>query len=81
MMDLKTYGYTEIDAIQDGLLPGRVADGSLSRERWEHYVAQQHENKYVQDRTSYLIDKRARNKTIVIQSKQTKNNGGWKNEY
>ncbi|KGE17419.1 GTPase EngC [Paenibacillus wynnii] len=52
--------------------------GSLPRERWEHYVAQQHENRYVQDKTSYLIDKRARNKTIAMWSKQTKKNGGWK---
>lgn len=52
--------------------------GSLPRERWEHYVAQQHENKYVQDKSSYLIDKRARNKMIAMQSKQTKKNGGWK---
>ncbi|KOP69279.1 GTPase EngC [Bacillus sp. FJAT-18019] len=55
-----------------------LADGSLLRERWELYVAQQHENKYVQDKTSYLIDKRARNKMIAMQSKQTKKNGGWK---
>ncbi|KNB69360.1 hypothetical protein ADS79_26025 [Brevibacillus reuszeri] len=56
-----------------------LADGSLSRERWEHYVAQQLENKYVQDKTSYFIDKRARNKTTAMWSKQTKKNGGWKN--
>jgi len=55
-----------------------LADGSLPRERWEHYVAQQHENKYVQDKTSYLINKRARNKMIAMQSKHTKKNGGWK---
>jgi len=55
-----------------------LADGSLPRERWEYYVAQQHEHKYVQDKTSYLIDKRARNKTIAMSSKQTKKNGGWK---
>ncbi|MCM3338392.1 ribosome small subunit-dependent GTPase A [Paenibacillus sp. MER TA 81-3] len=55
-----------------------LVDGSLPRERWEHYVAQQHENKYVQDKTSYLIDKRARNKTTAMWSKQTKKNGGWK---
>jgi len=30
MMDLKTYGYTEIEAIHAC---------SLLRERWEHYVA------------------------------------------
>lgn len=55
-----------------------LEDGSLSSERWEQYVAQQHEHKYVQNRTGYLIDKNARNKTIAMQSKQTKKNGGWK---
>lgn len=50
----------------------------VTRERWEHYVAQQHEQKYVQDKTSYLIDKRARNKTMAMSSKKTKKNGGWK---
>lgn len=55
-----------------------IADGSFSRERWEHYLTQQHENKYVQDKTSYLIDKRARDKTLAMQSKNTKKNGGWK---
>jgi ribosome biogenesis GTPase / thiamine phosphate phosphatase len=55
-----------------------LADGSLPRERWERYVAQQHENKFVQHKSSYLIDKRARNKSIAMWSKQTKKNGGWK---
>ncbi|WP_229521611.1 hypothetical protein [Paenibacillus monticola] len=32
MMDLKTYGYTEIEAIPHGLLPGRVTE--LQRERF-----------------------------------------------
>lgn len=32
----------------------------------------------VQNKTSYLIDKRARNKTITMWSKQTKKNGGYK---
>ena len=52
--------------------------GLLSLERWEYYIAQQHENKYVQDKTNYLIDKRARNKSIAMSSKQTRKNGGWK---
>ncbi|QFF99367.1 ribosome small subunit-dependent GTPase A [Psychrobacillus glaciei] len=55
-----------------------LADGSLPLERWDQYAAQQHENKYVQDKTSYLIDKRARNKMNTMWSKQTKKNGGWK---
>lgn len=54
-----------------------LADGSLPHERWQHYVTQQHENKYVQNKTSYRIDKRARNKTIAMWNKQTKKNGGW----
>ena len=32
MMNLKTYGYTEIEAIPSGLLPGRVME--LRRERF-----------------------------------------------
>ncbi|WP_254634535.1 hypothetical protein [Paenibacillus sp. GbtcB18] len=55
-----------------------LADGSLTPERWNLNVALQHENKYVQNKTSYLIDKRERNKTIAMWSKQTKKNGGWK---
>ena len=55
-----------------------LADGSLPHERWEQYIAQQHENKYVQDRASYLIDKNARNKMSAMRSKQTRKNGGWK---
>lgn len=121
MIDLKTYGYTDIEAIPDELLPGRVielqrerltvvseygeitavlkgtfyhsaearidfpcavlaalADGSLPLERWKQYIAHQHENKYVQGKTSYPIDKRTRNKRINMQSKQTGRNGGWK---
>lgn len=55
-----------------------IADGSLSRERWEHYLAQHHENRYVQDKTSYLINKRARSKTLAMYSKNMKKNGGKK---
>ncbi|WP_090713667.1 ribosome small subunit-dependent GTPase A [Paenibacillus typhae] len=55
-----------------------LAEGSLPRERWEHYLTQQHEHQYVQDKSGYLIDKRARNKTLAMQSKQTKKIGGWK---
>ncbi|GFN29954.1 ribosome small subunit-dependent GTPase A [Paenibacillus xylaniclasticus] len=55
-----------------------LADGSLPRDRWEQYVTQQQENKYVEDKTSYLIDKRARNKAISMWSKQTRKHGSWK---
>ncbi|WLR57341.1 ribosome small subunit-dependent GTPase A [Mesobacillus subterraneus] len=56
-----------------------LSDGSLLRERWEHYLAQQHENKYVQGKTGYLTDKRTQNKPIPRSSKKSKKKGGWKN--
>jgi len=55
-----------------------LASGLLPRERWEQYVAQQQENKYVHDKAGYLIDKRAKNKQISMWSKQMRRNGGWK---
>jgi len=55
-----------------------LADGSLSSGRWERYLAQKRENKFVDDKTSYLTDKRARNKSIAMWSKQKKKNGGFK---
>lgn len=55
-----------------------LEDGSLPRERWEQYVAQQHENKFVQNKRGYLIGKNARNQSLAMQSKQSKKNGGWK---
>ncbi|PZD96552.1 ribosome small subunit-dependent GTPase A [Paenibacillus sambharensis] len=65
-------GCAVLAALEDGLLP---------RERWEQYAAQRQENKVVQDKTGYLIDKRARNKTVAMRSKQTKKSGGGKNKY
>lgn len=62
-------GCAILSALDDGLLP---------RETWKQYIAQQGENKYVHDKTSYLIDKRAQNKKIAMWSKQMKKNGGWK---
>jgi len=55
-----------------------LADGSLSSEHWERYLAQKRENKFVDDKTGYLTDKRARNKSIAMWSKQKKKNGGFK---
>lgn len=52
--------------------------GSLTRERWEQYQSQQQENRFVQHRSSYLIDKRAKDKTNAMWSKQAKKNGGRK---
>lgn len=55
-----------------------ISDGTLPNERWEQYLAQRRENKFVDDKSSYLIDKRARNKSISMWSKQSKKNGGFK---
>lgn len=52
-----------------------LEDGALPRERWEHYLAQKRENKFVDDKTGYLSEKRARHKSIAIWSKQKKEHG------
>ncbi|MDR0293398.1 MAG: ribosome small subunit-dependent GTPase A [Oscillospiraceae bacterium] len=53
-----------------------LEDGTLRRKRWEQYLAQRKENKYADDRTGYLTDKRTRNKSIALWSKEMKKNGG-----
>lgn len=53
-----------------------LADGSLQHERWESYTSQQSESRFVQHKTNYLIEKRAKNKINRIQSKQTNKSGG-----
>ena len=51
-------------------------DGSLPRERWERYLAQKRENKFVDDKAGFLQDKRARHKDLAKWSKQKKKSGG-----
>ena len=53
-----------------------LTDGSLSREHWERYLAQKRENKFVDDKSSYLTDKRTWHKDLAKWSKQAKKNGG-----
>lgn len=55
-----------------------LKDGSLSRERWEQYCAQKQENKFVENRAGYFIEKRAFGKSISKQIRQMKKNGGFK---
>jgi len=55
-----------------------LTDGSLPRERWERYLAQKRENKFVDDKAGYLTDKKTRHKDIAKWSKQMKKNGGFK---
>jgi ribosome biogenesis GTPase len=52
-----------------------LSDGSLPRERWEQYLAQKQENKFVDDKAGYLQDKRAWHKDLAKWSKQKKKGG------
>jgi ribosome biogenesis GTPase len=52
------------------------ADGSLPQERWEQYLAQKQESKYVDDKAGYLQEKNEWHKEIAIWSKQRKKYGG-----
>jgi ribosome biogenesis GTPase len=49
-----------------------LADGSLSKEHWERYIAQTKENKFVDDRIGYLTEKREWHKSIAKWSKTAK---------
>jgi ribosome biogenesis GTPase len=53
-----------------------LADGSLSGEHWERYLAQKRETKFTDDKAGYLTDKRTWHKNIAKWSKQMKKNGG-----
>ncbi|NMO95897.1 ribosome small subunit-dependent GTPase A [Paenibacillus lemnae] len=58
-----------------------IEDGSLKRERWNQYISQQQENSFVQDKSSYLINKRSRNNTTALSNRETKKKETRKNEY
>ncbi len=53
-----------------------LADGSLSPERWEHYLSQQRENRYADNRAGYLRDRRALAKSTARWIKSINKNGG-----
>jgi ribosome biogenesis GTPase len=55
---------------------GALSDGSLPREHWERYLAQKRENKFVDDKASYLTEKRIWHKDLAKWSKQAKKTGG-----
>lgn len=44
-----------------------LADGSLALGHWERYLVQKRENKFVNDKSGYLMNKRARQKSIAMQ--------------
>lgn len=50
-----------------------LSSGMLPLEHWENYLAQSRENKFVENRASFLREKEARGKSIAIFSKQMKN--------
>lgn len=53
-----------------------LADGSLPHEQWERYLTQKRENKFADDKSRYLMDKRAWHKSLAKRNKQIKKNGG-----
>ncbi|MCL1918042.1 MAG: ribosome small subunit-dependent GTPase A [Peptococcaceae bacterium] len=56
-----------------------LADGTLTREQWDTYLAQKQENKFVDDKASYLSDKRTWHKDLAKWSRQMKKNGKIRN--
>ena len=55
-----------------------LSDGSLPRERWEQYLDQKQENKFVEDRAGYFSEMRVFGKSMSKLSRQMKKNGGYK---
>lgn len=55
-----------------------LADGSLPQKRWESYLTQKRENKFVDDKAGYLSDKKAWHKDLSKWGRQRKKNGGFK---
>lgn len=55
-----------------------LTNGSLAQDHWERYLIQKQETKFADDKTGYLRDKRAWQKSIAMQHKRK--NGGYKNE-
>ena len=54
-----------------------LAEGSLLPERWERYLEQKRETRFVEDRSEYLREKRAWQKSIAMHHRHKK--GGHKN--
>jgi ribosome biogenesis GTPase / thiamine phosphate phosphatase len=53
-----------------------LADGALAPEHWERYLVQKRENKFVDEKSGYLMDTRAWQKSIAMRHKAKK--GGYK---
>jgi ribosome biogenesis GTPase len=50
--------------------------GELTRERWAHYQNLKREAKFTEDKSGFLREKSARNKSIAMWCKENKKNGG-----
>ncbi len=55
-----------------------IANGELSKERWDSYLQIRHEAKFSDDKAGFLRNKEKRNKSIAKWSRQNKKNGGIK---
>jgi ribosome biogenesis GTPase len=55
-----------------------IASGELYLERWEHYNTLKREAKFTEDKSAFLREKSARNKSIAMGNKAKKKNGGVK---
>ena len=49
-----------------------LSEGTLSRDRWDQYLAQTSENRFVNDRVGFMRDKRAWQKSIAMRSRGKK---------
>jgi ribosome biogenesis GTPase len=49
-----------------------LKDGSLSQERWDSYLDQQRENRYLNSKAAYLIRKRASSKSIAMWNREAR---------
>jgi ribosome biogenesis GTPase len=52
-----------------------IASGELYLERWEHYNTLKREAKFTEDKSGFLREKSARNKSIAMWNKEKKKNG------
>jgi putative ribosome biogenesis GTPase RsgA len=53
-----------------------IQSGELPLERWEHYNYLKREAKFTEDKSGFLREKSARNKSLAMWSKESKKNGG-----
>jgi ribosome biogenesis GTPase len=52
-----------------------LENGTLPHERWELYIAETRENKFVNDKAAYLNEKKARGKSISVHNRKMKKKG------